>query len=189
MWGTSSSPMSPAAIFLLPLPPGTPNRAPRRCMAAARTEPSRAELGLPAAAAGCAGDRSRAGAGGESGPRGGSGHRDPGASRRGWGDAAIFNPMANRRPSCSVRRGEGSASRSVPGRGRWRGALGQAGSAARGGGLARGRGLPSPGRGREAARPCRRPAGGAPPRALGCEEQLRGSNTKSRNRGLKPACF
>lgn len=139
-----------------------------------RAERSRAELGLPAAAAGCAGDRSRAGAGGESGPRGGSGHRDPGASRRGRGDAAIFNPMANRGPSCSVRRGEGSASRSVPGRGRWRGALGRAGSAARGGGLARGRRLPSPGRGREAAGPCRRPAGGHPTGV-----RLRGSNSEA----------
>lgn len=132
MWGTSSSPMSPAAIFLLPLPPGTPNRAPRRCMAAARTraEPSRA-LGLPtsaaaAAAAGCAGYWSRAGTGGESRPRGGSGHPGPGLAGglAAEGDAAIFNPMANRRPSCSVRRGAREHPPQRAGRGHWRGAWG-----------------------------------------------------------------
>lgn len=116
MWGASSSPMSPAAIFLLPLPPGTPEQG-APALHGRGAHSSRAEggaLGLPtsaaaaaAAAAGCAGCWSRARTGGESRPRGGSRHPEPGLAGglAAEGDAAIFNPMANRRPSCSVRRG------------------------------------------------------------------------------------
>ena len=80
--------------------------------------------------------------GGGGGLRGLRGRREP--TREGWGeraaglerargawaywragrrDAAIFNPMANRRPSCSVRRGAGEGQQQRAGRGSWRGAL------------------------------------------------------------------
>lgn len=82
--------MSPAAIFRPPLPPGMPNRAPRRCMASARTGAERAEPEPERAVrrrrwrqraggrAGCAGDRSRASRGGR-GERAAGRERAPGA--------------------------------------------------------------------------------------------------------------
>lgn len=150
MWGTNSSPMSPAAIFLLPLPPGTPNRAPRRCMAAARprAEPSRAgALGLPAAAAGCTGDRSRAGAGGESGPRSGSGHPGRGPAGGGGGGLLFLIQWRITGPAAASGGARRSASRSAPGRGRWRGTRRLAGLRGGGPGRAPGASARDPGAG------------------------------------------
>lgn len=126
MWGTSSSPMSPAAIFLLPLPPGMPNRAPRRCMAAARTQAERS-AGSARGGGGGGGLRGRLEPSREGWRKRAAGlERARGACaywRAGGRDAAIFNPMANRRPSCSVRRGAGEGQPQRAGRGSWRGAL------------------------------------------------------------------
>lgn len=137
----------------------------------------------------------------ESGPPRGSGHPGPGAGGRGRGGAAIFNPMANRLPSCSVRRGAEERQPQSAGEGALERDPAPAPRSAVGAeGEPRGRrlGIPEPA---GASSPTRAGSGGAPalghqhwvfyPKSLGCEKgQLRGSQHKEQDlRFLKPLAF
>lgn len=201
MWGTNSSPMSPAAIFLPPLPPGMPNRAPRRCMAAARTgaEPSRAEPERwvcprrQRAARATGAERERAW---RAGHREGAGTRGRGPAGGGGGALLFLIQWRIAGPAAASGGALRSASRRAPGRGRWRGTQRRrpaprwgrrASPGGVGSGSRSGRGLP---------RPRRRAAVGHQhwvfyPKSLGCEKgQLRGSQHKEQDlRFLKPLAF
>lgn len=163
---------------------GRPGAAwPRRAPEPSRAEPSRS-AGAARGGGGLRGDGSRAGPGGESGPRGGSGH--PGLGRAGAGGGTLLFLIQWRiaGPAAASGGAPGSASRSAPGRGRWRGALRRAGLG--GGGRRASPPRAAPGAGGASGR-----AAGPPPRCLRSSiARLRrgdseAANTKSRTGGFK----